>query len=78
MTITCIYPEDMSILENKLIDTLTDIAIQKFTSEEIDLIVDYLEENDCKYFDLLMRKWLISLNRVRINIIKNLLKGELI
>ena len=39
MTITCIYPEDMSILENKLIDTLTDIAIQKFTSEEIDLIV---------------------------------------
>ena len=43
MTITCIYPEDMSILENKLIDTLTDIAIQKFTSEEIDLIVDYLE-----------------------------------
>ena len=40
MTITCIYPEDMSILENKLIDTLTDIAIQKFTSEEIDLIVD--------------------------------------
>ena len=48
MTITCIYPEDMSILENKLIDTLTDIAIQKFTSEEI---VDYLEENDCKYFD---------------------------
>ena len=51
VTITCIYPEDMSILENKLIDTLTDIAIQKFTSEEIDLIVDYLEENDCKYFD---------------------------
>ena len=51
MIITCIYPEDMSILENKLIDTLTDIAIQKFTSEEIDLIVDYLEENDCKYFD---------------------------
>ena len=51
MTITCIYPEYMSILENKLIDTLTDIAIQKFTSEEIDLIVDYLEENDCKYFD---------------------------
>ena len=41
----------MSILENKLIDTLTDIAIQKFTSEVIDLIVDYLEENDCKYFD---------------------------
>ena len=39
MTITCIYPEDMSVLENKLIDTLTDIAIQKFTSEEIDLIV---------------------------------------
>ena len=51
MTITCIYPGDMSILENKLIDTLTDIARQKFTYEEIDLIVDYLEENDCKYFD---------------------------
>ena len=47
----CPFKKDMSILENKLIDTLTDIAIQKFTSEEIDLIVDYLEENDCKYFD---------------------------
>ena len=30
MTITCIYPDDMSILEDKLIDALTDIAIQKW------------------------------------------------
>lgn len=50
MTVTCVYPEDMSILENKLIDALTDIAINKFTSEEIDLIVDYLENNECQHF----------------------------
>ena len=51
MTFTFVYPEDMSIIEDKLIDTLTDIAIQKYSSEEIDAIIDYLENNDSEYFD---------------------------
>lgn len=51
MTVTCIYPEDISILEEKLIDVLTDITINKCTPNEVDLIIDYLENNDCEYYN---------------------------
>lgn len=50
MTVTCNYPKDMSILEEKLIDVLTDITISKCTPDEVDALVEYLENNKCEYF----------------------------
>lgn len=51
MTVVCNFPEDMSVLESKLIDVLADITINKCTPEEVDAIIKYLENNDCKYFN---------------------------
>lgn len=50
MTVICHYPEDMSILENKLVEVLTDITINKCTPDEIKELIDYLENNDSEFF----------------------------
>lgn len=51
MTVICNYPEDIGILESKLIEVLTDIAVEKCTTQEIDAMIEYLEKNECIYFE---------------------------
>ena len=50
MTVTCFYPEDMTILENAYINALTDIAVNKCNKEELETLIKYLEDNECKNF----------------------------
>ena len=51
VTVSCVFPDDMSILEERLIDVLTDIMMSKCTYEEVEAIIAYLEQNDCEYFN---------------------------
>lgn len=39
------YPENMELLENKAADLLASILIEKFTTKEIDEMVEILEAN---------------------------------
>lgn len=51
MTVVCNFPEDMSVLQKKLSDVLAEIIINKYTSVEVDAIIEYLENDNCKYFN---------------------------
>lgn len=42
------YPQDMSILENKLAQTLAKILIRKLSTGEIDKLIEVLEDEKIK------------------------------
>lgn len=45
-TVECIYPKDITKLQNILTDTLSDIVSEMLTPEELEVYVKRLEESE--------------------------------
>jgi len=48
MTVTVIYPEDTTELEDKYFEMLAEFAIKKFRPEEIQALINYLKNEELK------------------------------
>lgn len=46
MKVNVFWPEDRTELQNKAVDVLTDILIQKLNKEEVNKLIEVLETTD--------------------------------